>query len=69
MIGWDLARNVFQAHGVDAEGGVVLRKRLRRGQVERDFAPGWHRRWSGWRRAAGRTIGRGCGASSATRCG
>jgi transposase len=38
MIGLDLAKNVFQVHGVDAEGGVVLRKRLRRGQVERFFA-------------------------------
>jgi transposase len=38
MIGLDLAKNVFQVHGVDAEGGVVLRQRLRRGQVERFFA-------------------------------
>ena len=35
MIGWDLAKNVFQVHGVDAEGVVVLRKRLRRGRIER----------------------------------
>ena len=32
-IGLDLAKNVFQIHGVDAVGAVVLRKRLRRGQV------------------------------------
>jgi len=32
-IGLDLAKHVFQLHGVDAEGAVVLRKRLRRGQV------------------------------------
>ena len=38
MIGLDLAKNVFQVHGVDAAGSVVLRKRLRRGQVERFFA-------------------------------
>ena len=32
-IGVDLAKNVFQVHGVDAEGGVVFRRQLRRGRV------------------------------------
>ena len=32
-IGLDLAKHVFQVHGVDAHGATVLRKRLRRGQV------------------------------------
>ena len=32
-IGVDLAKNVFQVHGVDAEGAVIVRRRLRRGQV------------------------------------
>jgi transposase len=32
-IGVDLAKHVFQVHGVDAEGATVLRKRLRRGQM------------------------------------
>jgi transposase len=32
-IGVDLAKNVFQVHGVDAEGGVVVRRQLRRAQV------------------------------------
>ncbi len=32
-IGVDLAKNVFQVHGVDAEGAVVVRRQLRRGQV------------------------------------
>jgi len=32
-IGVDLAKNVFQIHGVDAEGGVVFRRQLRRGQM------------------------------------
>ena len=32
-IGLDLAKHVFQVHGVDAEGATVLRKQLRRGQV------------------------------------
>jgi transposase len=38
MIGLDLAKNVFQLHGVDASGGVVLRRQLRRGAVEKFFA-------------------------------
>src|SRR6266700_3479546 len=33
MIGLDLAKHVFQVHGVDAEGATVLRKQLRRAQV------------------------------------
>jgi transposase len=37
-IGIDIAKNVFQIHGVDAQGHVVLRKQLRRGQVTRFFA-------------------------------
>src|SRR5690349_23855845 len=37
-IGVDLAKNVFQVHGVDASGAVVLRRQLRRGAVEKFFA-------------------------------
>ena len=32
-IGFDLAKQVFQVHGVDADGVVVLRRRLRRSEV------------------------------------
>ncbi len=32
-IGLDLAKNVFQVHGVDAEGAIVCRRQLRRLQV------------------------------------
>ena len=38
MIGLDLAKSVFQVHGVDSSGQVVVRKRLSRKQVERFFA-------------------------------
>lgn len=38
MIGLDIAKNVFQVHGVDASGRVVLRRQLRRGAVEKFFA-------------------------------
>jgi len=37
-IGLDLAKHVFQVHGVDASGATVLRKRLRRNQVLAFFA-------------------------------
>ena len=37
-IGLDLARNVFQVHGVDAEGTIVCRRQLRRSQVLVFFA-------------------------------
>jgi transposase len=37
-IGLDLAKNVFQAHGVDEHGQVVLRKQLRRREVLSFFA-------------------------------
>jgi transposase len=32
-IGLDLAKSVFQVHGVDASGKTVIRRQLRRGQV------------------------------------
>ncbi len=32
-IGVDVAKNVFQVHGVDAAGAAVVRRQLRRGQV------------------------------------
>jgi transposase len=32
-IGLDIAKNVFQVHGIDSSEKVVVRKRLRRGQV------------------------------------
>ena len=37
-IGLDLAKNVFQVHGVDAQGKVVVRKALRRSQMLLFFA-------------------------------
>ena len=37
-IGLDLAKNVFQVHGVDAAGKTVITKQLRRGQVLTFFA-------------------------------
>jgi hypothetical protein len=36
-IGLDIAKNVFQVHGIDAAEKVVVRKQLRRGQVLKFF--------------------------------
>ena len=38
VMGLDLAKAVFQVHGVDEDGEVVLRKQLKRAQMQRFFA-------------------------------
>lgn len=38
VIGLDLAKNVFQVHGISEDGDVVVRKQLRRREVLRYFA-------------------------------
>lgn len=38
IVGVDLAKTVFQVHGVSADGAVVLRRQLRRGQVPTFFS-------------------------------
>ena len=67
-IGIDLAKHVFQVHGVDAEGATVLRKQLRRGQLLIFFSR-LPRCMVGWRRAPRRTTGRGSWERLAMRCG
>ena len=47
-IGLDIAKSVFQVHGVDVDGAVVIRKRVSRAKVLEFFAssaavPGRHR--------------------------
>ncbi len=63
VIGLDIAKNVFQVHGANAEGRCVLRRRLRRAEVVMFFAripqalvgieacPSGHH-WAFWRVAA-----------------
>jgi hypothetical protein len=46
-IGVDIAKSVFQVHGVDAEGTVVVRRRVGRAKVLEFFCwftvlPRWH---------------------------
>jgi transposase len=38
-IGLDIAKNVFQVHGIDATEKVVVRRQLRRSQVLAFFKP------------------------------
>jgi len=38
IVGLDLAKNVFQVHGTDAEGHVLLRRQLRRAEVGKFFS-------------------------------
>ena len=55
-VGIDLAKNVFQVHGVDSRGKLVLRKQLRRAEVAlflRTCAPAW----LAWKRARVPTTG------------
>lgn len=33
IVGLDFAKSVFQVHGTDAEGRVLIRRQLRRGEV------------------------------------
>ena len=47
-IGLDIAKSVFQVHGIDAEGKVIIRRQLKRRYVLAFFAeaaamPGRHR--------------------------
>ncbi len=53
-IGLDIAKRVFQAHGADASGRVVFRKRLVRAKVLAFFAaqPPLHGGAGGLRRGA-----------------
>ena len=38
IVGLDIAKQVFQIHGADANGKILLQKRLRRNQVLGFFA-------------------------------
>ena len=38
VVGLDIAKSVFQVHGVDRDGEVVVRRRLRRSRVLPYFA-------------------------------
>lgn len=67
-VGVDLAKSVFQVHGVDPEGAVVLRRQLRRNQMLEFFqslaprlvgieacagAQYWRASWADWAMTSG----------------
>ena len=56
-IGLDIAKNVFQVHGIDPAEKVVIRKQLRRSQVL-EFFKVLRRASSAWRLAPRPIIGR-----------
>jgi len=55
-IGLDIAKSVFQVHGVDAAGQVVVRRQLRRRHVL-GFSRSCRHAWWGSKLAHHRTIG------------
>ena len=57
-IGLDLAKHVFQVHGVDAAGATVLRKQFGGRRFWRSSVD-CRAVWWGWRRVRRRTTGRG----------
>lgn len=38
MLGIDLAKNIFQLHGIDSDGKITLRKRLSRSELPKFIA-------------------------------
>ena len=65
-VGLDLAKNVFQVYGVDAQGEVVVVRKLRRGGVLEFFGRLRRASWR-WRLAEARTIGAARSRRSGTR--
>ena len=66
-IGVDLAKNVFQVHGVDSAGKAVITRQLRRKQVM-DFLASFPLAWSAWKPAEPPIIGHVKSPSSVTPC-
>ncbi len=57
-IGLDIAKSIFQVHGVDAAGEVVFRRRLTRARVIPFFAK-LAECWLAWKHARRRITGPG----------
>jgi transposase len=65
-IGLDIAKSVFQVHGIDAGGQVIVRRQLKRRYVLTFFR---RHVWSVSKPAARRTIGRASSRHWVTPCG
>ena len=66
-IGFDIAKSVFQVHGVDTVGQVIIRRQLKRRQVIAFFQK--LLAWSASRRAPHLIIGRASCRRLGTTCG
>jgi hypothetical protein len=55
IIGLDIAKQIFQVHGVSADGNLTIKRKLRRSEVLGFF--GRHAALSALKRAADRTSG------------
>ena len=66
-IGLDIAKSVFQVHGIDAEGNVVVRRQLKRRYVLAFFRS-CRRAWSASKLVPHLTIGRASSRRLARRC-
>ena len=67
-IGLDIAKSVFQVHGVDAGGQVIVRRQLKRRQVL-TFLQNCRHVWSVSKPAARRTTGHASSRHWVTPCG
>ena len=67
-VGLDIAKSVFQVHGVDAQGEVVIRRQFKRPLCSRRSSRSYPRAWWASRPVRHRTIGRVNSRRSATRC-
>jgi transposase len=67
-IGLDIAKSVFQVHGVDDAGAVVIRKRISRSKVLEFFAA-LRRVWLGLKLVHPRITGAADCKRWVTRCG
>ena len=67
-IGVDIAKSVFQVHGEDAAGKIVVERRLGRKRMI-EFSPSFRRAWWRSRLAEPRTTGAARCARSAMTCG
>jgi transposase len=67
-VGLDIAKSVFQVHGVDATGQVVIRRQLKRRYVLAFFRKLPACLWAS-RPVPHRITGRGSSRRSVTRCG
>jgi hypothetical protein len=66
-IGLDLAKSVFQVHGVDASGRAVLRRNWLAANCW-PSSPNSRTAWWAWRHVRALTIGRGNLSGSVTKC-